>query len=258
MPTLLGDPRRAALVALLSILGIALTLRADRTSEARANRLHRADRLEEAAAIYAARVQDDPDAARLRYNLGTTLLRQGDLGAFDELAAGSDAESERLQVRARYNLGLWSLIQSIMSPTTDSVRFHAANAIEANKAALRIDPTHEGAKWNLALAQRVLETSTPEQGIMDPYDIPGPENIGERMETADPLELANREGLDDVAVTAESEALAGEDLAPLSPAEADQILGRSHLDPSTLIMKMLRRESRSQRQRGYYGDGPLW
>jgi hypothetical protein len=161
-------------------------------------------------------------------------------------------------VHAHYNLGLWSLIQSIMSPTTDSVRFHAANAIESNKAALRLDPDHDAARWNLALAQRVLENSALEQGIMDPYDIPGPENIGERMETPDPMELANREGLENVPVTAESETLAGEDLAPLSPLEADQILGRGHLDPSRLIMRMFRRESRSQRQRGYYGEGPLW
>ena len=145
-----------------------------------------------------------------------------------------------------------------MSPTTDSVRFHAANAIESNKAALRLDPDHDAARWNLALAQRVLENSALEQGIMDPYDIPGPENIGERMETPDPMELANREGLENVLVTAESETLAGEDLAPLSPLEADRILGSGHLDPSRLITRMFRRESRSQRQRGYYGDGPLW
>ncbi|MGE0160488.1 MAG: hypothetical protein AB7T31_13845 [Gemmatimonadales bacterium] len=258
IPTLLGDPRRAAVVALVSILGIALTLRADRESEPRANRLHRADRLGEAASIYAALVDDEQEDARLRYNLGTTLLRQGEAGAFDALAAAISTDDERLAVRAHYNMGLWSLIQSIMAPTTDSVLFHAGQAVEANKAALRLDPRHEGARWNLALARRILVRSAPEQGLMDPGDITGPDNIGERIETPNPMELANREGLDEVAVMAETESLAGEDLQPLTPVEANQILGRGHLDPSRMISKMLVRESRTRRARAIFFEGPPW
>ena len=258
IPSLLGDPRRAAIVAILSILGIALTLRADRDSDARANRLHRADRLEEAASIYATHVADEPEDARLRYNLGTTLLRQGDLTALDELVAGSATDDEQLAVHVHYNLGLWSLIQSIMAPTTDSVLFHAASAVEANKEALRLDPSHEDAKWNLALAQRILATSAPEQALMDPGDITGPDNIGERIESPNPMELANREGLVNVAVIGEAETLAGEDLAPLSPIEANQILGNGHLDPSRMITKMLVRESRTRRARAIFFDGPPW
>ena len=93
---------------------------------------------------------------------------------------------------------------------------------------------------------------------MEPGDVTGPDNIGERIETPNPLELANREGLDEVAVVAETETLAGEDMEPLSPLQADEILGTGHLDPSTLITRMFRRESRSQRQRGWYGDGSPW
>ena len=58
-------------------------------------------------------------------------------------------------MHAFYNMGLWSLVQSLVTQGgTDSVLYHAANAVEANKAALRLDPEHENARWNLALARK--------------------------------------------------------------------------------------------------------
>jgi hypothetical protein len=258
IPSLFGDSRRARLIAAFAVLGIVMTVRADRASVARANRLHRADAIDQAASIYAERLADEPQATRLRYNYGTTLLRLGEPGAFEELAAGSSTDDDRQRVSAYYNMGLWSLIRALVIPTTDSVLYHAANAVEANKAALRLDPDHLNARWNLALAQRLLVQSAPEQGLMDPGNITGPDNIGERMETPDPLELANREGLEDVSVVGESEAPAGDDLQPLSPVEASEILGTSHLDPSRIIAKMLDREGRARRRQRIFVEGNPW
>lgn len=255
---LFGDRRRMLLLVALSLAGMGLTLRAERASEARANRLHRNDALVEAAAIYDQQVIEEPSAADLRYNLGTTLLRLGEPGALTELAAGTDTEDDRLRVHALYNMGLWSLIQSIMAPSTDSVLFHAANAVEANKSALRLDPEHLDARWNLALAQRILESSAPEQGLMDPGDIDGPDNIGERMESDSPLDLANREGLEEAFTTGEQEAPAGDDMEPLSVLEANEILGTSHLDPSTIMTKLLNRQGRARRRQGIYVEGSPW
>jgi hypothetical protein len=250
--------RRTLVLVALSLVGVAATVYADRSSAARANRLHRADALAEAAAIYRERVEQDPAATRLRYNLGTTLLRQGEDGAFDELAAGTVAEDERLRARSYYNLALWSLIRAVLAESTDSVLFHAANAVEANKAALRLAPDHADAKWNLAIAQRVLETSTPEQGLMDPGDISGPDNIGERMETDTPTDLTDRWGEDDVLVVGEAESMAGDSLLPLSPGEASGLLGTSHLDPTKIMYNMMEREGRSRRRRAVYFDGTPW
>jgi hypothetical protein len=258
IPSLFANTRHALLLFGLAALGLTLTVRADRSSEARANRLHRADAVAEAATIYAERVADDPDATRLRYNYGTTLLRLGAPEAFQELAAATFTESERQRVRAYYNMALWSLIQALVAPETDSVLVHAANAVAANKAALRLDPEHENARWNLAIAQRVLETAAPEPGLMDPGNISGPENIGDPVVTPAPMQLADREGLENVTVLGESETPAGDDLEPLSPAEADQILGTSHLDPSRMITKMLVRESRTRRARAIFFDGQPW
>jgi hypothetical protein len=259
IPSLFGNARHALLLAVFAAAGIGTTVWADRTSEARANRLHRSDAVDEAAAIYAERVADDPEATRLRYNYGTTLLRQGADGAFEELLAATVTENERQRVHAFYNMALWSLVEALVTQAgTDSILYHAANAVEANKAALRIDPEHENARWNLALAQRVLETAAPEQGLMDPGSISGPDNIGDPVVTPAPMELADREGLEDVPVVGESETLAGDDLQPLSPAEAVQILGTSHLDPSRIMSKMLVRESRQRRARAVFFDGQPW
>jgi len=258
MRALFENRRRTRVLVALSLAGVATTLYADRSSAARANRLHRADALDEAAAIYRDRVEQDPGSARLRYNLGTTLLRQGDETAFDDLAAATVADDEGLRARAFYNLALWSLIRAVLAESTDSVLFHAANAVEANKAALRLAPDHEDAKWNLAIAQRVLETSTPEQGLMDPGDISGPDNIGERMETTTPTDLTDRWGEDDVLVVAEAESMAGDSLLALSPAEAGGLLGTTHLDPTKIMYNMLEREGRSRRRRAVFFDGSPW
>lgn len=258
IPSLFGNTRHAVLLSGFAVLGIAATVVADRASEARANRLHRADAIDEAAAIYAERVADDPEATRLRYNYGTTLLRLGAEGALEELSAGTVADSEQQRMRAFYNLGLWSLIQALVAAETDSILFHAANAVEANKAALRLDPEHENAQWNLAISQRVLETSAPEPGMMDPGNIEGPDDIGIPMVSPAPMQLAEREGLEDVQGAGESETPAGDDLAPLSPAEANQILGTSHLDPSRIMAKMLVRESRQRRARAIFFQGQPW
>jgi len=259
IPSLFGNTRHALLLAAFAVAGIGATVWADRTSEARANRLHRSNAVAEAAAIYAARVAEDPEATRLRYNYGTTLLREGAEGAFEELLAATSTESEQQRVHAFYNMALWSLIEALVTQAgTDSILYHAASAVEANKAALRIDPEHENARWNLALAQRVLETAAPEQGLMDPGSISGPDNIGDPVVTPAPMELADREGLEDVPVVGEVETLAGDDLLPLSPAEANQILGTSHLDPSRIMSKMLVRESRQRRARAIFFDGQPW
>jgi len=258
IPSLFGSTRHALVLSAFAVFGIAATVLADRASEARANRLHRADAIDEAAAIYAERVADHPEETRLRYNYGTTLLRLGAEGAFEELSAGTSSDDEQQRARAFYNMGLWSLIQALVAAETDSVLYHAANAVEANKAALRLEPERENARWNLAMARRVLETAAPEPGLMDPGSISGPDNIGDPVVTPAPMQLADREGLEDVPVVGESETPAGDDLAPLSPAEANQILGTSHLDPSRIMAKMLVRESRTRRARAIFFQGQPW
>lgn len=255
---LFGNRWRTLLLVGLSVVGIALTVRSERSSEARGNRLHRAGELESAADIYGDRILDDPTAARLRYNLGTTLLRLGSPEAFAELTTAAASDDERLRVSAQYNLGLWSLIQALFSPTSDSILFHAANAVEANKAALRLDPEHADAGWNLALAQQVFVNASPDrsQGNLD--DPNGAPDLGEIQIIEGPSPFGQDEGFGDTPSDAEEEALAEEDLEPLSLAQAGEILGTGHLDPSTMTGKLLLREGRARFRRGIYVQGPPW
>ena len=100
--SIFGSGWRALLLVGLSVVGIALTVRAERESESRANRLHRADRLEEAAEIYVDRAAEESTAERLHYNLGTTLLRLGSLEAAQELTTATESDDERVRVGAHY------------------------------------------------------------------------------------------------------------------------------------------------------------
>jgi tetratricopeptide (TPR) repeat protein len=256
--SLFGNRWRALLLVCISVVGIVLTLRTERSSEARANRLHRSDQLEEALAIYLQRAAEDTAADHLHYNLGTTLLRLGSPAASTELANASVSGDERLRTNAYYNLGLWSLIQALFAPSNDSVMIHATNAIEENKAALRLDPDQPDAVWNLALAQQVFEAASPET-VLGNIETPtqGPQ-LGEVQIVEGPPPPGLDESPGDSPSEAEEEALADEDEEPLSLEEAGEILGTGHLTPSTMLGKLLLRESRSRRRRGFGVTGPPW
>ncbi len=249
---------RALLLVGLSVAGIALTLNAERESESRANRLHRADQLEEAAAIYGARAADESAPDRIRYNLGTTLLRLGEADAAIELFAGTESDDERVRAGAHYNLGLWRLIQALLAGSNDSVVYHASLALEENKAALRIDPDHPDAPWNLAFAQILITEASPDfsTGNMDQPN--GAPDLGEIQIIEGPSPFGQDEGFGEQASDAEEEALAQQDVLPLTPAEASEILGTGHLDPSTMTGKLLLREGRERRRRQDFSVGPPW
>jgi hypothetical protein len=249
---------RALLLVALSVAGIVLTARAERSSESRANRLHRDDRLELAASIYGDRVLDDSAVERLHYNLGTTLLRLGSPEAAAELSTAATSPDDRIRVSAQYNFGLWSLIQALVSQNTDSIVFHATNAVEANKKALRLNPDHPDAPWNLALARRVIVAAAPETNEANMDSPNGAPDLGEVLIVEGPSPFGTDEGYGDTPSEGEDESVAGDDLEPLSLEEAEGILGVGHLHPETMTGKLLRRESRSRRGRAGLVGGPPW
>jgi hypothetical protein len=234
-----GNRWRALLLVGLSVVGIALTVSADRTSESRANRLHRADRLEEAAQIYLDRAVGDSTAERLRYNLATTLLRMGDPEAGLELTTATEADDERVRGGAHYNLGLWRLIQALLSQSNDSILYHATRAVEDNKAALRLDPRHPDAGWNLSFARILIVEASPDFDVGNIDQPNGAPDLGEIQMIEGPSPFGQDEGFGEQASEAEEEALVQEGLLPLTLAEATNILGTGHLDPSTMTGKLL-------------------
>ncbi len=256
--SIFGSGWRALLLVGLSVVGIALTVRAERASESRANRLHRADRLEEAAEIYVDRAREDATAERLHYNLGTTLLRLGSPEAGLELTTATESDDERVRVGAHYNLGLWRLIQALLSRSSDSIVYHATQAVEENKAALRLDPSHPDAGWNLALAQILIVEASPDFDLGNIDQPNGAPDLGEIQIIEGPSPFGQDEGFGDQPSEAEEESIATEDLLPLTLAEASDILGTGHRNPSTMTGKLLLREGRARRRRQIFVEGPPW
>jgi tetratricopeptide (TPR) repeat protein len=256
-----GSGWRALLLVGLSVVGITLTVRAERDSESRANRLHRADRLEEAAEIYFDRTAADSTGERLRYNLGTTLLRQGNPEAAQELITARESDDERVRVGAHYNLGLWRLIGALLSQSNDSIIYRATQAVEENKAALRLDPSHPDAGWNLSLARILIVEASPDFDVGNIDEPNGAPDLGEIQMIEGPSPFGQDEGFGEQASDAEEEAIAQEDFQPLTLDEASAILGTGHLDPSTMTGKLLLREGRNRRRRGggrTIVEGPPW
>jgi tetratricopeptide (TPR) repeat protein len=256
--SIFGSGWRALLLVGLSVVGIALTVRAERASESRANRLHRADRLEEAAEIYVDRAAEESATERLHYNLGTTLLRMGSPEAALELTSATESDNERVRVGAHYNLGLWRLIQALLSQSSDSIIYQASQAVEENKAALRLDPSHPDAGWNLAFAQILIVEASPDFDVGNIDEPNGAPDLGEIQIIEGPSPFGQDEGFGDQPSEAEEEAIAQEDLLPLTLSEASDILGTGHLDPSTMTGKLLLREGRARRRRQNVVVGPPW
>ena len=256
--SIFGSRWRALLLVGLSVAGIVLTVRAERASESRANRLHRADRLEEAAEIYVDRTAEDSTAERLHYNLGTTLLRLGSSEAAQELTTATESDDERVRVGAHYNLGLWRLIQALLSQSSDSIIYHASQALEENKAALRLDPSHPDAGWNLAFARILIVEASPDFDLGNIDQPNGAPDLGEIQIIEGPSPFGQDEGFGDQPSEAEDESIATEDLLPLTLAEASDILGTGHRNPSTMTGKLLLREGRARRRRQIFVEGPPW
>jgi hypothetical protein len=256
--SIFGSGWRALLLVGLSVVGIALTVRAERASESRANRLHRADRLEEAAGIYVDRAAEDSTAERLHYNLGTTLLRMGSPEAAQELTIGMESDDEGVRVGAHYNMGLWRLIEALLSQSNDSIVYHATQAVEENKAALRLDPSHPDAGWNLAFARILIVEASPDFDVGNIDQPNGAPDLGEIQIIEGPSPFGQDEGFGDQPSDAEEEAIASEDLLPLTLAEASDILGTGHRNPSTMTGKLLLREGRARRRRQIFVEGPPW
>jgi Ca-activated chloride channel family protein len=132
------------------------------------NRLYRAGQFRRAAEAYQHRVAAGDTSAAARYNLGTTLLR---LQKWDEArplleSAGGVRRAPELRQRALYNAGNADLEPVFRRKVTepDARRERLQRAIVHYKDALLARPGDADAKWNLELAQRLLDREPPRSG----------------------------------------------------------------------------------------------
>ncbi len=135
-------------------------VRQELRSVERANRLYRSGDVVAAAEIYG-RVLDTDAVSPTTFNLGTALLPLDADSANVLLAQVTEVPDRATAQRGYYNLGFGQLVASGTASTPDSVLPDLRAAVRSFRAALRLDPRDQDARWNLALAIRTLEALLP-------------------------------------------------------------------------------------------------
>jgi hypothetical protein len=126
------------------------------------------------------------------YNLGTALV---DLGNAEEaelhLRHAADGAQLDTRQRAMYNLGHLYLTRALESSDPSALIPLLTEAIASNRVALLLDPGDEDARWNLALAQRTLDSLGAASGeILAETEEQDIEDVGETQETETSSETA--------------------------------------------------------------------
>jgi hypothetical protein len=249
---------KSAAAAVVCAAGVLAAMTVERRSVEHANRLHRDGELVAAARAYGERAGTDTTALTLRYNFGTTLLDLGSPSAPRELGRASTSDDDALRARSLYNLGLWHLRRAHDVVAPDSIRAYALASADANKAVLRLEPGRPDARWNLALAQRMLDSINADDGRSGTETLDGTNESEEQVlseelrEFEDPSDLAGapRQGSDEALAQAE-------DRAALSTLEAEAILVADP-DRSIIVRKLLTYHGRLQRRPFGTPSGPRW
>ena len=250
---------RRALLGVLAVVGLAGSWSVERRSVERANRVQRNGDSETAAILYAERTRTSATDPALRYNLGTALVSTGSVAAEDELARALPSRDREIRGRAQYNTGLLRLDRALEASAPDSVRIHAAASVGANRAALRLRPEDQNAKWNLAMALRLLDS-------IDAIERRSGREITDGAVEADVVtrsvnvpDAEEDERAEDPPAEGENETVAtmGEE-SPLSPEEAAEILSASHLDATLILTKLMALESRNRFGRRIGGGIRRW
>lgn len=237
---------RFALTA-AALAGLVGAWSAERGSMERANRLQREGRAEDAVALYQARAAVSPSDPELRYNLGTALAALDSPTAEIELGRASPGGTAEIRHRAEYNLGVVRLEKALEGSDPDSVRTAAAGAVEANRAALRLRPGDPDAKWNLAMATRLLDSITSYERRSGRELTDGAVEADVVTRSVNVPDAAEDEFAEDPPAEGEQETVVTlGDESPLTPEEAAEILGTSHLDPSMILEKLYSLEGRSR------------
>ncbi len=130
----------------------------DRRSVEFANRLYHDGDVEAAAATYERMSAADRS---IEYNLGTALMGVDPDSASSVLKRAAATAEVETRKKSLYNLGYHLIARLGGLMTEDSIRLMLEESIAANRLALRLDPSDDDVRWNLAVAQRRLDAMTP-------------------------------------------------------------------------------------------------
>lgn len=200
----------------------------------RGNRLYRDGRVERAEEIYRARAEPELAPGTAVYNLGTALLALGAPEAERYLLVATEGGDSAAAQRGYYNLGYRFLTRFGEVAAPDSAIQLLAAAVGSSRAALRLDPRDQDARWNLALAQSMLDSLIR---VVEPEEAASSEEEEtDRSEGGIVIPEVARLG---APRGREREALAGDDPGSLNEAEARALLDVVSTDAEQLIRGIL-------------------
>jgi len=150
--------RRALVVVAVTAVAVTAFALLERQSVAHANRVYRAGDVVTAVAEYERAVAGGAD---VEYNLGTALMTFEPDSAGAVLRRSAETDDREIRKLSLYNLGYHLIVRLGGLMTQDSIRLMLEESIAANRLALRLDPTDEDVRWNLAVAQRRLDAMIP-------------------------------------------------------------------------------------------------
>jgi hypothetical protein len=225
--------RALVLVVSLAAAGVAWSSASRyRASLERANRLYHEGRPQDAAVLYRARVESELPEGPVAYNLGTALLALDSPEAEEYLRFATELYDSAAMQRAYYNLGRLFLTRAGAAVAPELAITQLTGAVNNGRLALRLDPGDDDARWNLALAQSMLESLADQ---VPPQDTAFTQE-SDRSEGGLVIpEIARRTGPQ----SRELEAIAGEDPGSLAPAEARELLNGVETDVEALIRDIL-------------------
>ncbi len=206
----------------------------ERASVERGNRFYHDGSPERAGEIYRARAESDVAPGVAAYNLGTALLAIGAPEAEDYLRIATEGMDSAAVQRAYYNLGQLLLSRLDDAAALDEAIPLLSAAVGSNRAALRLDPRDENARWNLALAQSLLDSLTTLADVAEPSSEEETDRAepDEGMVIPQVAQLGARRGR-------EYEAVAGDDPGSINEAEARALLDAVTTDAEVLIRGIL-------------------
>ncbi len=238
-----------------AVILVPLFLLQDQRSIERGNRLFRSGDVPEAAEVYRGS-EDRPDVLdQARYNLGTALLELDPDSAEPHLRRATQGDDRAAAQRGFYNLGFRFLTRGTGGMEPDSAITALFAAVASNRAALRLDPADQSARWNLALAQRRLDAMVPPDQQVE-RESSGGEGAEEividdqsltRSETADAVSglepedprPANNTGERQGAQEGAREAWASQDPGPMTRGDAESLLATVDDEAEILIRGIL-------------------
>jgi tetratricopeptide (TPR) repeat protein len=230
----IGWTRALVLVFSVAAMAVAWTSATRyRASLERGNRLYHEGRVEEATELYRARVVSELPEGPVAYNLGTALMAVGSQEAEEYLRLATELYDSAAMQRAYYNLGHLFLARAEEASAPELAITQLVGAVNNGRMALRLDPGDDEARWNLAVAQYMLDSLNDQ---VSPNDTASSTEEPERSEGGLVIpEIARR----DRPQGRELESIAGEDPGSLALAEARELLNGVGTDVEALIRAIL-------------------